>query len=197
MNSIRQMIHEFIANGGAAQYATVGDESGVYFTDESPQFMPWSRLGYSETLGFYDRDQFPDHTATAIYDNWTIHPVVSDDDGWEAVAALDEGGHGFLIGERWQAEELYHCLAAYLERGEAAEPLAENDEALGSKWLTINEAMIEAHNYDPAEYPLETKTAERIRRAAQRGSLAHKKTESGRYKFPATRFRGWLRRNTP
>lgn len=188
------MIHEFITNGGAAQYATVGGQSGVYFTDESPQFLPWSRLAYSATLGFYDRDQFPDHPADAIADDWTVHPVVADD-GWQAVAALDAGGHGFLIGERWQVEELYHTLAAYLERGEADEALADDDESLGWRWLTMNEAILVAHEYNPDEYPLETKTAERIRRAAQRGSLAHKKTESGRYKFPAARFRGWLRRD--
>ena len=193
METIRTMIDQYIRHGGSAQYATVGGEHGVLFTNDAAQFVPWSAIGYSQELGFFDSRQFPAESTTAAPPQYTIHPV-SGAGGWQAVALIDEGGHGYLIGETWQAWELYHALGAFLHRHEAATPLDEDAEELGHQWLTVAEAVQLAHEHNAAKYPLTNATAETIRRAAQRGKIKYSKGPGGRYKFHAARFRGWLLR---
>jgi hypothetical protein len=190
MKSIQKAIADYIAEGGGAVYATADGESGVVFTDEN-EFFAWEDLGLSKDLGFYRLSRFPDVANECAFYNWTVRPVETADD-WPGFAILDGDGYGFMAGERWQLEELYYRLRRFLRHGDFDEPIADDDEALGSVWYTINEAVHAAHDYDPAEYPLNERTAERIRRAAQRGTLAHVQTDSGRYKFRAARFRHWL-----
>lgn len=193
MKSIQRAVSEFILDGGGAVFASANGESGVVFTDEN-EFFEWSDLGLSKQLGFYRISQFPTETNQCKFEDWTLHPVRSHDD-WPGFAILDNDGFGFLVGERWQLEELYYRIARYLLHGELDDPINDDDESLGSVWYTINEAVNAAHDYNPENYPLGKKTAERIRRAAQRGTLAYSKTDSGRYKFRAARFRYWLVKN--
>lgn len=126
---------------------------------------------------------------------WTIHPVVAAD-GWQTYAILDGNGFGYLVGEKWQVAELAATLGNFLATGLASEPIADDDEALGGRWLSIAEAVAAANGYDPAEYPLGEKTANRIRAAIRRGRIGGVAQDaSGRYKFPAGRFRYWLTRD--
>ena len=123
--------------------------------------------------------------------SWTVHPVISHDD-WEAYALLDENGIGFLIGERHEVQSAINALIAALD-GILAEPIKEDDESLGTRWLSISEACHEAHAYDPDAYPLDSNLAYRIRQAARRGALTGAyQGPSNRWKFQARRFRHWL-----
>lgn len=186
MESIREAVSDFITSGGMAKYATVGGVHGVFFTDDG-EFIPWSRLGYSRELGFFDRQAFDDEQATAVSADWSVHTVTADD-GWQAVGIVDEGGHGYLVGERWQVVELLHALEAYLERGEASKPLPDTAEVWRTRvWLSIAEAVAEAKAAGVSI------SAEGIRRAAQRGALASARGETGRYRFERTAFRRWLK----
>lgn len=122
---------------------------------------------------------------------WTVHPVTTAD-GWQAFALLDSDGYGFLLGEDWQMAGALEALRAAVEDGVLAEPIPEDAEELGTKWLSISEACLEAHNYDPDEYPLDENLAPRIRQAARRGRLSGDQGPTGRWKFQARRFRWWL-----
>ena len=101
-----------------------------------------------------------------------------------------------MLGERWQVEELLPVLMAFLEHGEMDGPIDDDDEALGTKWLTISEAVEAAHAFDAVKYPIGESTDYRIRQAARRGNWLEngkaKQDSSGRWKFHARRFRGWL-----
>lgn len=195
MTSIQKLISEFMEGGGAV-YATANGKSGIVFTDEN-KFIEWRDLGYNSTLGFFRLSQFPNQPNETKHEHWTVHPLTLDDpsDTWRPFALFDGDGSGFVVGERWQLEEMYYRIGRFLFYDELDEPIDQHDEGLGWRWYSISEAVQMAHEYDPDEYPRGERTAERIRRAAQRGTLTHRKTQTGRYKFLAARFRGWLVRN--
>jgi hypothetical protein len=196
--NIREMMVRYV-NEGNARFDVQDGRAGVVFLDEN-EFIPLEDLNYNRQLGFFRVSAFPDAEQEADSSNpWTLHPVVVADprnDPWRPYAILDPDGYGMLIGDKWNVVELHQALGVFLEKGLLSEPILDDDEALGWRWFTINEAIEEAHRYDPDEYPLGETTAQRIRMAAQRGAIrGWKQTESGRYKFSASRFRHWLVKN--
>lgn len=198
-DNIRLAIQRFIAEDPqAARFELRDGRPGVFFTDDQV-FIPLADLGYNSELGFYALSLSPDVTPdTTNEPAWTLHPVipVSRDDAWRPYAVLDPDGYGFLVGEAWQVAELAEALRLFLERGLMSHPIAEDAEELGTRWLTISEAMAEAHAFDPDEYPLNDNLAARIRQAARRGTIGGVvQDNTGRYKFQARRFRHWLVKN--
>lgn len=199
--SIQDLISEYVQDTGLARLETQGGVRGVLFLDEN-EFFPWRDLGFNHEYGFFRLSAFPNVTNEAEYATWTIHPVEvrqPEDDNWQPCALLDADGFGFLLGERWQVEELLPVLQAFLERGETAEPIDEYDEALGERWFTINEACNQAHEFDPDKYPLDDNLSYRIRQVARRGNWIERgiarQTGTGTWLFHNRRFRHWLIQN--
>lgn len=196
--NIRDLVLQYINDTpGAARFDVQAGRAGVTFLDEN-EFIPLADLAYSSEIGFYRLSQFPDVEPQTTNENpWTLHPVtpVWRDDPWRPFALLDPDGAGFLLGERWQVAEVVEALQLFLQRGLLSEPIGEDDEALGHKWLSIAEAVAEAHAYDPDEYPLGGTTSSRIRQAARRGSIGGAVQNGGRWKFQGRRFRSWLVKN--
>lgn len=195
MKNIREHIREYEAETGLAGRTVQNGRAGVLFLDED-EFIPFADLGLNHDLGFYRLSQFPDATNEADSANdWTVHPVVTDDN-WRAYALLDSDGYGFLLGENWQMADALAALRAAVEHGVMAEPIHDDAEELGTRWLSIAEACQEAHAYDPDEYPLDDNLSYRIRQAARRGTISGTaQGPSGRWKFQARRFRHWLVNN--
>jgi len=199
MQSIQDMISEYCQETGLAHTENREGGYGVVFHDEG-EFIPMRDLGYSGRLGFYRLSAFPDVANEASYNTWTIHPIrerhPDPDHPWQPYALLDSDGFGYILGERWQVEELLPVLKAFLDDGVVDEPIDDDDEALGTRWLTISEAVEEAHAFDSEKYTLTESTDYRIRQAARRGNWLEngkaKQDSSGRWKFHARRFRGWL-----
>jgi hypothetical protein len=199
MKDLQQIAKQFIKETGEAHEETRGHIRGVVFHDDDV-FIPYTELGYNSEYGFYSTAISPDIESEATYLTWTIHPVKErhpdPDRPWEPFAILDSGEFGYLLGERWQVAELVTVLQAFLERGEMSEAIDDDDEALGTRWLTISEAVEEANAFDPDKYPLDGSTDYRIRQAARRGDWLEngraKQDSGGRWKFHARRFRGWL-----
>ena len=197
--NIRDAVLRYIyETPGAARFDVQSGRAGVVFTDEG-EFIPLADLAYSRELGFYQISQFPDVEPETTNENpWTLHPAVPvwRDDPWRPYALLSPEGHGFLIGEKWQLVEAVEAIRLFIERGLLSEPIREDDEALGHKWLSISEAVAEANAYDPAEYPLGETTAARIRQAARRETIGGAVQDGGgRWKFQNRRFRHWLIKN--
>lgn len=199
MPDLQTLVKQYIRDTSLAHEETRGDVRGVVFHDEG-EFIPYRDLGYNTTYGFYRLSHLPNVENEAPYATWTIHPVAErfpdPDHPWQPFALLDSGGFGFLLGERWQAAELLPVLQAFLERGESAEPIYDDDEAFGYRWLTISEAVQVAHEFDAEKYPLDGKADYRIRQAARRGNWLEngsaRQTDSGRWQFRADRFERWL-----
>lgn len=192
MQNIRDHVREYAQETGLTLRTVQNGQAGALFLDEK-QFIPFADLGYNRKLGFYQISQFPDVQNEADSGNdWTVHPVESSD-GWQAYALLDDDGFGFLLGEDWQAADALAALQAAVVGGKFAEPIPEDAEELGHKWLSISEAALAAHDYDPDEYPLDDNLQPRIRQAARRGTLGGAAQDpTGRWKFQARRFRHWL-----
>lgn len=200
--NIRDVVQRHIHRTGQARFDVRDGRAGVVFFDEEgdgSHFIPLAELAYNREFGFYSTAVSPDIEPETTNENpWTLHPLIpaGRDDPWRPFGLLDPDGYGHLIGEKWQVLEAYEVLKLFLERGLMSEPIAEDDEALGTRWLTIQEAMEEAHRFDPDEYKLDENLANRIRMAARRGTIGGVvQDSSNRYKFQARRFRYWLVQN--
>lgn len=202
--NIRDVVLRYIHRDGQARFDVRDGRAGVVFFDEEGDdqpgnFIPLSELAYNGEVGFYSTVALPDVEPETTNENlWTLHPVIpaGRDDPWRPYALLDPDGYGHLLGEKWQVVEAAEAIRVFLERGLMSEPIAEDDEALGTRWLTIQEAMEEANRFDPEEYKLDENLANRIRMAARRGAIGGVAQDpSNRYKFQARRFRYWLVKN--
>lgn len=199
MDNIRNLILNYInETPDAARFDVRGGVAGVVFTDED-EFIPLADLAYNSQIGFYRLSELPDvEPATTNENPWTLHPVVPAwrDDPWRPYALANHDGHAFLLGEKWQVVEAVEALRIFLKDGLLSEPMREDDEALGVKWLSIAEAVAEAHIFDPDEYQANETTAARIRQAARRGAIGGAvQNGGGRWKFQSRRFRHWLVKN--
>lgn len=194
MKSIQRMIFEFIDEGGAAVLENVDGVRGVRFTDIGGEWMPWTDIGFNSQYGFYSLSHLQSVENEAKYEDWTIHSIDQKDpnDEWEGFAILDGDGFGFVVGERWKAEELHCRLVRFLLFNEQDEKIDYDDESLGTLWYSTSEAVKVAMEYDPDQFETVEKTRQRIQRAAGRGSIKHGKTPSGQLKFQSRVFRGWL-----
>lgn len=199
MTNIRDEIIRYIQDTGEAHIEGRAGVAGVVFHHDEREFIPFNDLGLNRTYGFYRLSDLPAVKSETTNENpWTLHPVIpADRDGnWRPYAILDGNGFGYLVGEKWQVAELVAMLGNFLATGLASEPIADDDESLGVRWLSIAEAVAAANGYDPAEYPLGEKTANRIRAAIRRGRIGGVAQDArGRYKFHAGRFRYWLTRD--
>lgn len=198
MNNIRDMIEQYVRDTGQAHIEIRAGLAGVIFHDES-EFIPFADLGYDRQLGFYRLSDFPDVLSQANSVNpWSLHPVRVGN-GERQYALLDNRANmGYLLGDFAALANAAEALLIFLGRGLLGEPLADDDERLGVRWLTIAEAMAEATAYDLDEYPPGENLAQRIRQAARRGTIGGVAQDAaGRYKFQARRFRAWLARREP
>lgn len=195
--NIREHVLDFLRDNGAGEIVERDGRAGILFLDER-EFIPFSDLAYNDSLGYFRTSQFP--TADRETDNrnpWTLHPVIvpDRDDTWRAFALLDPDGYGTLIGEAWQVADALDALRTFMETGLLSEPVREDDEALGTRWLSTSEAAALAHQYDPERYPNVEHASQAIRQAARRGSLkGFVQTGTNRYKFQERRLRYWLSR---
>lgn len=183
---------------GLAHFDVQDQQAGVVFRDEN-EFIPFSDLGYNSEIGWFRISSFPGaENETSNDSGWTIHPTIDYDVPSGMYALLDSDGYGYLLGERYQVFEAWQRLGQFLFEGVEDEPIPDDAEELGHKWLSISEAAHEAVLYDPVAFGSVTRENlhDRIRRQAQRSprTIGASHTPTGRWKFQARRFRGWLAR---
>lgn len=201
--NIRDHVLAHIRAGGnakfeAANYATDGGHvSGVWFfgPDEptSGTFIPFARLGYNQELGYFEMDGTGDDESECTNDNpFTVHRLENcdPDDDWTAYALLDDGGYGFLLGERYQMADALAAIRDALA-GFLGEPIPDDDPALGVKWLSTTEAIAECRQWQPLEYKDSKAAGQRLRAAAREGRIRAMK-DGKRWLYKATSLRGWM-----
>ena len=202
--NIRSHVLAHIRAGGnakleAANYATDGGfVSGVRFygPDEpaSGTFIPFARLGYNQELGYFGMDGTGDDESECSNDNpFTVHRLENrdPDDDWEAYALLDDGGYGFLLGERYQMADALAAIRDALA-GFLSVDIPDDAPELGVKWLSTSEAVEECYLHKPLDFPLKGgNTAQRLRAAAREDRIRAMK-DGDRWLFEAMSLRRWI-----
>lgn len=110
----------------------------------------------------------------------------ADPDSPALLAVVTDDGHGWLIGERAEAEALHTALDFWLATGATAGEIDELDPIFGWQWLSISEAV----EYAAAlGRPVAAPT---IRKAAADGQIGGARLDGKTWRFARPRFLGWL-----
>lgn len=108
------------------------------------------------------------------------HKVYATPNGMYAIIP-DDGTRGYLVGERWEVEQLRESLNRLLESDEYDGEISSDFEQLGYKWLTIPEAAELA----------ESISARTIRYACKHGHIKNAEKQGRDWRFPQVRFLAW------
>lgn len=182
--NIRDHIRKAITGGLPAEFTQHAGEAGVLFYDEN-EFIPFDELNYNSTYGYYRISLLPDIERECTNDNpETLHYGKDFDDDWKPIIWADSGGNLNMIGDIWQAADLYQALGRLLLH-------SEND----CSWdymKRIDWAVREYRDFMQDSRP-DDQIANSIRAAANRGSIWGCSQDSrGAWHFRSESFRGWL-----
>lgn len=189
--NIRNQMRSAIHDGLSATFAQQEGKAGVIFHDEN-EFIPFDDLNYNSEYGYYRLSQFPDLQRDFTNDNPETLHYGKDFPDWKPIVWADSGGNLCLIGDVWQAADLYQALGRLLLHGEAdGEEISEND----TSWdymKRIDWAVKEYRDCMDDERS-DAQIANTIRAAADRGAIhGCSQTESGAWYFRPPAFGGWL-----
>ena len=190
--NIRDHIRAAINDGLPAEFAQRDGKAGVLFHDEG-EFVPFDDLNVNREYGYYRLSQFPNLQRDCTNENpETLHLGKDFGDNWNPLIWADSGGNLTLIGDPWQAADLYQALGRYLFHGETdPEEIGQNDPAW-DYMRRIDWAIKEYRDFLGDERP-DAQIANTIRAAAVRGAIhGSSQSESGAWYFRPAAFRGWL-----
>lgn len=193
--NIRDHFRKSITEGLPAQFAQHEGEAGALFHDEN-EFIPFDDLNYNSKYGYYRLSQFPNLQRDCTNENQeTLHYGSDFGDGWRPIIWADSGGNLNMIGDVWQAADLYQALGRLLLHGEVdPEEISEND----SCWdymKRIDWAVKEYRDFMTwvEDDRTDDQIANSIRAAANRGAIWGCSQDSrGDWYFRPPSFRGWL-----
>lgn len=175
-----------------ASFTQQAGQAGVIFHDEN-EFIPFDDLNYNSEYGYYRLSQFPDLQRDCTNENpETLHHGKDFGDDWKPLIWADSGGNLNMIGDVWQAADLYQALGRMLLHDEMdSEEISEND-ASWDYMKRIDWAVKEYRDY-MEDGRSDAQIANTIRAAADRGAIhGCSQTESGAWFFRPPAFRGWL-----
>jgi hypothetical protein len=174
-----------------AEFAQRDGKSGVLFHDES-EFIPFDDLNVNREYGYYRISDFPDIDRDCTNENpETLHRGV-DFHEWEPIIWADSGGNLNMIGDPWQAADLYQALGEYLKKGTLDPESISEDDWAWDYMKRIDWAISEYRNYT-GDARTDDQIGNTIRAAANAGRIhGASKTDAGNWYFNPSRFRGWL-----
>ena len=190
--NIRDHIRKAITGGLPAEFAQHAGKAGVLFYDEN-EFIPFDDLNVNAEYGYYRLSQFPNLQRECTNDNpETLHYGKDFGDDWKPIIWADSGGNLSMIGEVWQAADLYQALGRLLLQGEIEpEEISEND-ASWDYMKRIDWAVKEYRDFTQDNRP-DDQIANSIRAAAHRGAIWGCSQDSrGAWYFRPEAFRCWL-----
>lgn len=193
--NIRDHIRKAITAGLSAEFYQQGGKAGILFYDEN-EFIPFDDLNYNSTYGYYRIGLLPDIERECTNDNpETLHYGKDFGDDWRPIIWADSGGNLQMIGDIWQAADLYQALARLLVHGEIDhEEISEND----CSWDYMKRIDWAVKEYREIMTWVEDdrtddQIANTIRAAANRGAIWGCSQDSrGAWYFRPESFRGWL-----
>lgn len=194
--NIREHVLKAINGGLAAKQTQRDGVSGVLFTgpDSPPdgEFIPHSDLNYNNEFGYYQISQFPDIARDCTNENPENLHRGEWPDGWSPLIWSDSGGNLTMVGEDYQAADLYQALRLYFERGELDPERITEDDWAWDYMKGIDWAVREAQDYGWTQS--REQIADTIRTAARRGNIngATQGPDTKKWYFNPAKFRGWL-----
>ena len=190
--NIRDHIRKAITGGLAANFTQQAGLSGIVFHDEN-EFIPFTDLNYNNEFGYYRLSLFPDLPRDCTNENQdTIHHG-KDFHDWKPLIWADSGGNLTMLGDAWNAADLYQALKRFFETGTVdAEEISENDPA----WDYMRRMDWAIKEYRDILNPInqsDRQIGNTIRAAASRGAIRGcSQSEAGNWHFRPPAFRGWL-----
>jgi len=192
--NIRNHIRGAISDGLVANFAILSGQSGVVFHDEN-EFIPFAVLNYNSDVGYFDMSRHPEFHCECENENpETLHYGRDYSEDWKPLIWADDGGNLTLIGDTWNAADLYQALHAFLFDGVTnAEEISQDDPAWGHM-RRIDWAVEEYREYVPGAKKLtKERVANTIRAAARRGAIRGcTQDDRSEWYFRPAAFRGWL-----
>lgn len=189
--NIRDHVRKAITAGLPAQFTQRDGLAGVLFHDEG-RFIPFDDLNYNGEYGYYRISQFPDLQSDCTNGNPETLHYGKDFHDWRPLIWADSGGNLNMIGDIWQAADLYQALGKLLKTGEVdPEEISEND-AQWDYMKRIDWAVKEYREFMNDGRP-DNEIANTIRVAADNSRIHGCSRDSrGAWHFHPQAFRGWL-----
>lgn len=190
--NIRDHVRSSIAAGLAASWDQRDGKSGVTFHDEN-EFIPFDDLNYNDEYGYYRMSQLPDLQRDCTNENPETLHWGKDFPDWKPIIWADSGGNLTLVGDIWQAADLYQALHQLLRNGVTAlEEVSENDPAW-DYMKRIDWAVKEYRDFFPDADLDNEQIRNSIRAAAKAGRIRGcSQDDLGNWHFRPVAFRGWL-----
>lgn len=189
--NIRDHIRKAIAGGLPAQFSQQDGLAGVLFHDEN-EFIPFDDLNYNNEYGYYRLSQFPDLQRDCTNENPETLHYGKDFHDWRPLIWADSGGNLNMIGDIWQAADLYQALSKLLKNGEVdPEEISEND----AQWdyMKRTDWAVKEYREFMNDDRSDSEIANTIRVAADNGRIHGCSQDSrGAWHFRPQAFRGWL-----
>ncbi len=190
--NIRGHIRKAINDGLPAEFAQHAGKAGILFYDER-KFIPFDDLNYNSIYGYYRISLLPNIQRECTNENpETLHYGKDFGADWKPIVWADSGGNLNMIGDIWQAADLYQALGRLLLQGEInPEEISEND-ASWDYMKRIDWAVKEYRDFTQDNRP-DDQIANSIRAAANRGAIGGCSQDGrGAWYFRPASFRGWL-----
>lgn len=189
--NIRDHIRKAIHEGLLAQFTQQNGRAGILFHDEG-EFIPFDDLNYNSTYGYYRLSQFPDLQRDCTNENPETLHYGKDFHEWRPIIWADSGGNLSMIGDIWQAADLYQALGRLLLHGETdPEEVSEND----ASWYYMKRmdwAVAEYKSVFP-DSGADSQIRNTIGTAARHGRIwGCAQDDTGAWHFRPECFRGWL-----
>lgn len=190
--NIRDHIRKAIHTGLPANFTQQSGKAGALFHDDN-EFIPFDDLNYNNEYGYYRLSQFPNLQRGCTNGNQeTLHYGSDFGDNWRPIIWADSGGNLNMIGDIWQAADLYQALGRLLIHGEIdPEEISEND----SSWdymKRIDWAIREYRDFFGDGRP-DAEIGNTIRSAANAKRIWGCSQDSrGNWYFRPESYRGWL-----
>lgn len=103
------------------------------------------------------------------------------------VVLPDDGTRGYVIGERWEVEQLRDALNAFLDRGQHEGEIGHLDPQLGYKWHTSGTARKLMNDEYGIDIPVSS-----ISHACRNGHIKNAVKDGRDWRFPQMNFLAWV-----
>lgn len=200
--NIRDHILKAINDGLTAQREVIDGKPGVRFfgVDEPKEgsFILFENLGYNSTFGYFDKTQFSGQSSDCTNENPEELYVGLFTEGWRPLIWFDDGGNPNMLGDVWQAADVYQMLKDYFEKGVIHGEVDEEEcESGGMQWLQVADAAYFAHRTNEQRFPdpADAQLGNSIRVAAERGSIRTRAGESGKLYYHRESVEDWARKD--